>query len=563
MAAGLDAAHAAGLVHRDVSPANILLEGELGRDGVYLTIFGLVRGVDAGATRLTNTGQLIANLDYASPEQVRSGWVDARTDVYSLGCVLYRMLSGSRPFPGTDTQKMWNIVNEPVPLLPEGGALDPVIGARDRQRSSLAVPLRRRPREGRTRGARGPTRRSRRGERRLRSRGRRILRSPRGAVGDRTGAYGGFVGPEAPTQAMSAARGSRRWPRALAAAVLVIAVALVAAVLVSRGAATTARRRPPRHLATGSRRARRNDQRRANRPDPPDPLPKDRATQGQIYSFAAPSGWAKDPEVLEESPYYPNLWRRPSDGGSTYVRAEGTIAVEGQEPVEAEEGSRRKTAMSPDYHEIGFGPVALDGRAAVRWDYEVEGDRRVVFGFVECGTGLGFVGSAEPSAFASQEGVFEAAADSLRANCAGNSAAPVVRLWAGHGEATRLYVSPTNGPEGRNLTWSGWGEPRAVGNGNVYYDTCEPDCAEGYGSTTGKVVLTDLHECEGQLQYTVVRLLYDGLPEHDFWGENAALATRRESTSARRWSAVIGLSLDANLRAPAAITAPTHLDLRS
>ena len=82
-----------------------------------------------------------------------------------------------------------------------------------------------------------------------------------------------------------------------------------------------------------------------------------------------------------------------------------------------------------------------------------------------------------------------------------------------------LYVSPTNGPTGKDLTWSGWGEPRAVASGKMYYDTCEPDCARGYGSTEGRAILSELHDCDGQLQYTVVRFIYDGLPEHDFWGE--------------------------------------------
>ena len=120
VAAALDAAHEAGLVHRDVKPANILLEGAGPLPRVFLTDFGLTRRAEAAATRLTQTGELIATLDYAAPEQIQTGWIDARTDVYALGCVLYRMLSGSLPYPGTATQKMWKIVNEPLPSLPEG-----------------------------------------------------------------------------------------------------------------------------------------------------------------------------------------------------------------------------------------------------------------------------------------------------------------------------------------------------------------------------------------------------------------------------------------------------------
>ena len=144
IAGALDAAHAAGLVHRDVTPANILLEGELGAEGVFLTDFGLVRGLDTGETQLTRTNQVIANLDYAAPEQIRGGRVDARTDVYALGCVLYRMRSGERPFPGTDTQKMWKIVNDLVPPIGrESDPLDAVIA-----RATAKDPERRYPSAG-------------------------------------------------------------------------------------------------------------------------------------------------------------------------------------------------------------------------------------------------------------------------------------------------------------------------------------------------------------------------------------------------------------------------------
>ncbi|MEI4277222.1 protein kinase domain-containing protein [Klenkia terrae] len=102
VAAALDAAHRQGLVHRDVKPANILLRpgDDDEPEQVFLTDFGIAKPLEAGSTRLTRTGMVIATFDYASPEQVESRDLGPPSDVYSLGCVLYRLLSGSVPFPG-------------------------------------------------------------------------------------------------------------------------------------------------------------------------------------------------------------------------------------------------------------------------------------------------------------------------------------------------------------------------------------------------------------------------------------------------------------------------------
>src|SRR4051812_8934411 len=112
VAEALDAAHAAGLVHRDVKPANVLLSGR----HAYLSDFGLTRSVEAEA-QLTDTDERLGTVDFMSPEQLRGDRLDARSDVYALGCLLYTVLTGSPPFHrGTAAATITAHLESPPPL---------------------------------------------------------------------------------------------------------------------------------------------------------------------------------------------------------------------------------------------------------------------------------------------------------------------------------------------------------------------------------------------------------------------------------------------------------------
>ena len=97
MACALDAAHGAGLVHRDVKPANMLIDARPGRpDHVYLSDFGLARGGPASV--LTGTGVMLGTVAYMAPEQIQGQAVDGRADQYALGCAAFELLCGRVPF---------------------------------------------------------------------------------------------------------------------------------------------------------------------------------------------------------------------------------------------------------------------------------------------------------------------------------------------------------------------------------------------------------------------------------------------------------------------------------
>ena len=106
VADALDAVHEAGLVHRDVKPANILLARSR-RPGapqqVYLCDFGIAKGAAAVDSEITSAGQYMGTLQYSSPEQIEGRWLDGRTDQYGLACLAYRSLTGQVPYPRQQT----------------------------------------------------------------------------------------------------------------------------------------------------------------------------------------------------------------------------------------------------------------------------------------------------------------------------------------------------------------------------------------------------------------------------------------------------------------------------
>jgi predicted Ser/Thr protein kinase len=117
VAEALDAAHEAGLVHRDVKPGNVLVTAKAGGEHAYICDFGLARHVSS-VSSLTGDRGFVGTIDYVSPEQVAGGPIDRRADVYSLGCLLFECLAGVRPYErDSELSVVFAHLNEPPPRL--------------------------------------------------------------------------------------------------------------------------------------------------------------------------------------------------------------------------------------------------------------------------------------------------------------------------------------------------------------------------------------------------------------------------------------------------------------
>jgi Flp pilus assembly protein TadD/TolB-like protein len=124
LCAALEAAHHEGVVHRDLKPHNILIDAS---DNVYITDFGLAKSLESAVTQMTRTGQILGTPRYMSPEQVEAGEVDHRSDIYSLGLIIYEMFTGAVPFRGESAMQLMyqRVMERPkdprsvIPDLPE------------------------------------------------------------------------------------------------------------------------------------------------------------------------------------------------------------------------------------------------------------------------------------------------------------------------------------------------------------------------------------------------------------------------------------------------------------
>jgi hypothetical protein len=452
VAAGLDAAHEVGLVHRDVKPANILLSGG-SKPTAYLTDFGLTKGMQGGSAQLTGTGQWIGTVDYVAPEQMTTGMVDARTDVYALGCVLFEVISGSPPFSGSDMQRMWHQVNEPLPSLSEHrGAhpLDPVIAratAKEKDgRFPSAGDLARAARAAvdgtadeldehsvatgaaaagmASVGGGAPTRTMRGAAPRARSEAATTrLQAP---------------APPPPRPRSPGGGGTATRLAGVIGACVIAAAGLIAAAMVLAGgddaptsrtviekpAPTVAAKTPERDVASASG---------AGEGETPDTTALSegagccRAESGAdpelfetysqtLYDVDIPNGWELDDDDIFNGTFYESTWHPPGDPETT-ILIDAQTPVPALSPITSAEEVRSETSQSDGYRELSFEPTLLAGSEAARWVFEFPGDRRVDYFVNGCSAGIAVLGSTSPIAFGSLASLFHEVASSVRTDC--------------------------------------------------------------------------------------------------------------------------------------------------
>jgi len=411
IASALDEAHRQRLIHRDVKPQNVIVDERTSH--AYLTDFGIARSLDA-TTGLTTTGHVIGSINYMSPEQFDGKPVDHRTDIYSLACLLYALISGDRPFNcesvgATIRQKL---VGPSTPSLAERG-FSPEL-SHTIETAQAVDPDRRYWTAGEFAEAAA-----------------RAVQAPGSAT---TAAYvvPGRTQPmhrhaSDPRQQQTSRipdqdRGRPRpwrWVLLGSLIALVIGGGAAAALLASSGGSDGSGQESAGKPAGGTEATNPSDQNAdsglgggggdgVNRPTN---AARFVPFTGNLYTADVPKGWNLETSEEKNSGRFTSQWRDPNDSNTSVLidsqpSANGT-ALEGAESV------RAQTSQTSGYEEIAFSTTKLKGVEAVRWVFDVSEDRRVDYFLVECGAGFAVLGSTSPERFDEMEPTFHHVAESL------------------------------------------------------------------------------------------------------------------------------------------------------
>jgi len=409
--AALDAAHAKGLVHRDVKPGNVLVTGRAGEEHAYLTDFGLTKRA-ASRSGVTKTGEWVGTLDYVAPEQIEGRPIDARTDVYALGCVLHQLLTGEVPYVrDSDIAKMYAHLNAPPPPVTPGvpglsPAFDAVVeramakdpgerfqSAGDMGRAAMAAATgasAAAPERSVARGAAAPA---------------GMTATDVSAVPTRAAVPtppGG--GPSAPTAVLPPSRRGRTGPIAAGAVLLVlvgVGVAVAAGGLFGEREPQDRANAPQTVERTvteeGTDETQTDGPRTDEAPEPANPRPDGQPStsnaetfEGVAFSTAYPSGWeVSQAEELETSPRERTTFSGPGGAEVSIDRIPGDRTA----PRANAERNEESAARGEGYERISFEDVQLQGGPGFEWIFTDGAASKVVYYLTTGGDGYAVLGS--------------------------------------------------------------------------------------------------------------------------------------------------------------------------
>jgi serine/threonine protein kinase len=383
LGSALDAAHARGLVHRDVKPANVLVSGAPASEHVYLTDFGLTKHVSS-QSGMTRTGQWVGTLDYVAPEQISGGPLDARVDVYSLGCVLFEALTGQVPYPrDSDVAKMYAHLNEPPArvsqLVPSAGpAFDPVV-----ERALAKQPEQRYPSTGDLGRAALAA-----------AEGQRYTAPERSVAAGSAAPVTVFAGDAQPTIQAAQRTGATEQlplpqqttgpPRGTSRATIALiglAIVLVAAVAVTLAVVLTGKSSSPSPttrtvIIQNPAQASAEPTTPATPPPTTAPAPSPSSTavyRTSTYALDYPSGWTIVEDDAGKGAYREAKMQSPDGSAALLIdRASGAPL----DPMVEAQGVEVDTAKTPGYRRVQWQAATIGGKVVWEWVFDLPSGRR-------------------------------------------------------------------------------------------------------------------------------------------------------------------------------------------